>query len=148
MYMNGTHQDTFMIHARYMHVDTWDTYWPYHRTLCGPVTMCCRRRPRRSHLRPCDRGRARICYASAREPLGTGSGVRPRDGGTAFGRGCGLSLSLSPRITRCLNTCSSARPPLTRRSNILFKRATPLTHCARTPVRACARPRLRVTGPT
>ena len=40
-----------------------------------------------------------------------------------------LSLSLSPRITRCLNACSSARPPLTRhvtrRSNILFERATP-----------------------
>jgi hypothetical protein len=25
MYMDGTHQDTFTIHARYMH-DTWDTY--------------------------------------------------------------------------------------------------------------------------
>ena len=36
-----------------------------------------------------------------------------------------LSLSLSPRITRCLNACSSARPPLTHRSNILFERATP-----------------------
>ena len=37
-----------------------------------------------------------------------------------------LTLSLSPpRITRCLNACSSARPPLTRRSNILFERATP-----------------------
>ena len=36
-----------------------------------------------------------------------------------------LSLSLSPRIMRCLNACSSARPPLTRRSNILFERATP-----------------------
>ena len=36
-----------------------------------------------------------------------------------------LSLSLSPRITRCLNACSSARHPLTRRSNILFERATP-----------------------
>ena len=44
-----------------------------------------------------------------------------------------LSLSLSPRITRCLNACSSARPPLTRRSNILFERATPAyadTHCS------------------
>ena len=36
-----------------------------------------------------------------------------------------LSLSLSPRITRCLNACSSARHPLTRRSNFLFERATP-----------------------
>lgn len=36
-----------------------------------------------------------------------------------------LSLSLSPRITRCLNACSSPRHPLTRRSNILFERATP-----------------------
>ena len=36
------------------------------------------------------------------------------------------SLSLSPRITRSLNACSSARPPLTHRSNkILFERATP-----------------------
>jgi hypothetical protein len=29
-----------------------------------------------------------------------------------------LSFSLSPRITRCLNACSSARPPLTRRSKV------------------------------
>ena len=37
-----------------------------------------------------------------------------------------LTLSLSsPPDTRCLNACSSARPPLTRRSNILFERATP-----------------------
>ena len=76
-----------------------------------------------------------------------------------------LSLSLSPRITRCLNACSSARPPLTRRSNILFERATPLTHCSnacssvRSPAPPPAprsiskyslrpEPRSRVTGPT
>ena len=75
------------------------------------------------------------------------------------------SLSLSPRITRCLNACSSARPPLTRRSNILFERATPAYALLerlfeRALARASARaslhskyslrpePRSRVTGPT
>ena len=60
-----------------------------------------------------------------------------------------LTLSLSsPPGTRCLNACSSARPPLTRRSNILFERATPayalLERLFKRGALWCARPRLRL----
>jgi hypothetical protein len=51
-------------------------------------------------------------------------------GGLCLARPHSLSLSLSPRITRCLNACSSARPPLTRRSKVPVRVRVPRSRAA------------------